>query len=328
MGNPEQARNTSKQLTSARLPRPTEREHLDIYQTITNRIIEQLEKGVVPWQSPSIAQVGFPRNFSTGKFYGGINVFLLSSHEFQSPLFLTFHQAQELGGHVRQGEKGFPVIKVGSWEKIDEANSSIDGEIKCEKRRFLKLYTVFNGCQIDGIAFPEAPACVTFTETALAENARQIVAGMPAPPVIHEGRKAFPHYIPDTDTIEMPSRHTFRAEWRYFKTLFHELAHSTGHSSRLNRQTLTENRGRFAVGDDKKIYCLEELVAEMTAAFLGAKAGIVEDGFENTAAYLRGWLDVLRVTDHRTWLIKAASEAQKAADYILSVSSQEQRRFR
>ena len=81
----------------------------------------------------------------------------------------------------------------------------------------------------------------------------------------------------------MPSRETFRAEWRFYKTLFHEVAHSTGHETPLNRQSLTENRGRYAVGEDKKIYCLEELVAEMTAAFLGASAGIIEDGFENSA---------------------------------------------
>ena len=115
----------------------------------------------------------------------------------------------------------------------------------------------------------------------------------------------------------MPSRETFRAEWRFYKTLFHELAHLTGHSSRLNRPSLTENRGRYAVGDHRKIYCQEELVAEMTAAFLGAQAGIIEDGFENSAAYLHGWLDVLKVKDNKTWLVKAASDAQKAADYVL-----------
>jgi antirestriction protein ArdC len=88
----------------------------------------------------------------------------------------------------------------------------------------------------------------------------------------------------------------------------------------LNRQSLIENRGRYAVGEAKKIYCLEELVAEMTAAFLGASAGIIEDGFENSAAHLHGWLTVLKVNDNKTWLVKAASEAQKAADYVLGVS--------
>lgn len=306
-------------MDSADLPRTGERERFDAYDAITTRIIQRIETGVVPWQSPSIARVGFPRNFSTGKCYNGINVFLLGSQEFQSPLFLTFIQALELGGNVRKGEKGFPVIKVGTWSKEgDQATAPSEGQ-EPEKRKFLKLYTVFNACQIEGIEFPEVPKCESFTESAMADNARRIMAEMPCPPVINEGRKSFPHYLPEIDTIEMPSRTTFRAEWRFWKTVFHEAAHATGHEKRLNRPSLTENRGRYAVGDDKKTYCLEELVAEMTAAFLGARAGIIEDDFENSAAYLRGWLDVLRVKDNKTWLVKAASEAQKAADYILGV---------
>lgn len=317
MGSLESARDRRVQLGTEGLPKSEERPRFDPYEAITNRIMERIQDGVVPWQSPSIARVGFPRNFSTGKPYSGINVFLLGCQEFQSPHFLTFIQARELGGHVRKGEKGFPVIKVGTWTKEREAEASGDGEAAGEKRKFLKLYTVFNACQIEGIAFPEVPKCKTFTESAMADNARRIVAEMPRPPVITEGRKSFPHYVPDADTVEMPSRETFRAEWRFYKTLFHELAHATGHESRLNRQSLTENRGRYAVGDERKIYCLEELVAEMAAAFLGASAGIIEDGFENSAAYLHGWLDVLKVKDHKTWLVKAASEAQKAADYVL-----------
>ncbi len=275
---------------------------------------------MVPWQSPSIARVGFPRNFSTQKHYRGINVFLLGSHEFQSPYFLTFIQAKELGGHVRQGEKGFPIVKVGTWTKeVEGATAPASGDPPtAEPRKFLKLYTVFNACQVEGISFPEIPKCETFTESALADNARRIVAGMPQPPVIHEGRKSYPHYVPDLDTVEMPSRETFRAEWRFYKTLFHELAHSTGHERRLNRQSLTENRGRYAVGEAQKTCCLEELVAEMTAAFLGAHSGIIEDEFENSASYLRNWLDVLKVRDHKTWLVKAASDAQRAADYVLA----------
>lgn len=307
------------ELNKAYLPKSGERERFDAYEAITHRIIEQLEKGVVPWQSPSFARVGFPRNFATGKHYRGINVFLLGSLEFQSPYFLTFVQARELGGRVRPGEKGSTIIKVGTWTKDLTEKPAPGGANETEgvKRTFLKLYTVFNACQIEGIRFPEAPKCETFTESALADNARRLVSEMPHPPSIFEGRKSYPHYIPESDVIEMPSRSTFRAEWRFYKTLFHELAHATGHASRLNRPSLTENRGRYAVGEHQKIYCEEELVAEMTAAFLGAHAGIIEDGFENSAAYLRGWLGVLQVKDHRTWLVKAASDAQRAADYVL-----------
>jgi len=306
-------------LAAARLPKAEGHERLDVYETVTRQILERMEGGVVPWQSPSIARVGFPRNFATQKPYRGINVFLLGAHEFQSPYFLTFLQARELGGNVRKGEKGFPIVKVGTWTREIERDTAPagDGQPAAEPRKFLKLYTVFNACQIDGIVFPEVQPCATYAESVLADNARNIVASMPRPPLIHEGRKSYPHYVPDTDTVEMPSRETFRAEWRFYKTLFHELAHATGHETRLNRPSLTDNRGYYAVGEGRKIYCLEELVAEMTAAFLGATAGIVEDGFENSTAYLQGWLSVLQSKDNRTWLVKAASDAQRAADYIL-----------
>lgn len=311
---------------NARLPHTApEPQRFDAYEAVTQRILERIEAGVVPWQSPSIVRVGFPRNFATGKPYHGINVFLLASQGFQSPYFLTFIQARELGGHVRQGEKGSPIVKVGTWNKpAPEPANAPDHELgTAPVRRFLRLYTVFNACQIEGLAFPEPPPCATFTESAMADNARRIVAGMPRPPVIHEGRMSYPHYVPATDTVEMPSRQTFRAEWRFFKTLFHELAHASGHGSRLNRPSLVESPGFHAVGADTKTYCLEELIAEMAAAFLGAHAGIIEDGFENSAAYLRGWLEVLRVHDHKTWVIKAASEAQRAADYVLGTLPEE-----
>lgn len=298
---------------------------LDVYEVVTARILEKLAAGVVPWQSPSIARVGFPRNFSTGNHYRGINIFLLASMEFQSPYFLTFIQAKELGGNVKKGEKGSPIVKLGTWTKDLEGQTKTadDGsqEQATEKRQFLKLYTVFNACQIEGIEFPEPPKCDTFTESQQAEAARQIVAEMPNPPSIFEGRKATPCYVPSEDAVEMPSRETFRAEWRFYKTMFHELGHSTGHQSRLARKSLLENRGMAATGEAAKIYGVEELVAEMTAAYLGAAAGIIEDDFDNSAAYLKGWMDVLKVSDHKKWLVQAASEAQKASDYILGAGT-------
>ena len=294
----------------------------DVYEIVTERILSLLEQGTTPWLSSSIARVGRPRNFLTKKHYSGINVFLLASAGFQSPDFLTYRQAQELGGQVRKGEKGLAIIKMGTWQKksedVSSTSASLADEEKPREARFLKLCTVFNACQIDGIAFPELPKCPSFTESDIGAQARRITEHMPNPPIIHIGQKAYPHYVPSDDTVHMPTRESFRSECRFHKTLFHELAHATGHATRLNRTTLTENRGMYAVGKDKKIYCLEELTAEMAAAFLATHAGIVEDDLQQSAAYLKGWLDVLRVPDHKKWLIKAASEAQKAADYILS----------
>lgn len=314
-----EGRKNKRSSASGNLPAVPKQEPSDAYERITERILSILENGVVPWQSPSIARVGYPRNFSTGNFYQGINIFLLGSAEFQSPHFLTYIQAKEMGGQVRAGEKGLPIIKVGTWEKDSKAErqEAVSSAEDSHKLKFLRVYTVFNACQIDGITFPETPPCPVYTESMKNEAARLIVAGMPNPPTILEGRKACPQYIAATDTVEMPSRETFRGEWRFYKTLFHELAHSTGHPSRLNRRCLVENRGMYAAGESRKIYCEEELVAEMTAAFLGAHAGIIEDDFENSAAYLKGWLDALRVKDNKRWLVQAASEAQKAANHIL-----------
>ena len=163
-------------LAAAGLPKAAERERFDVYEAVTKRILERIESGVVPWQSPSIARVGYPRNLATRKHYRGINVFLLGSHEFQSPYFLTFLQAKELGGNVRKGEKGFPIVKVGTWTKEAEGSPApaSDGPPAAEPRKFLKLYTVFNACQIEGVEFPAIPKCETFTESALAANALHI----------------------------------------------------------------------------------------------------------------------------------------------------------
>ncbi len=300
---------------------PETRRRGDVHEMITARILEKLEAGTVPWQSPSIARVGLPRNFATGQPYHGINVFLLGSIGFESPYFLTFLQAKSLGGMVRRGERGFPIIKMGTWEKKNREQGTPDGVAPGKSgqtgglRSFVKIYTVFNASQINGLRFPAPPICQTYSECEQAEAAQRIVDAMPGAPRILDGHSARPCYVPDLDEVRLPSRQSFQAEWRYYKTLFHELGHASGHPSRLNRRTLTENPGAFSPGN--KHYCEEELVAEMTAAFLSAHAGIVEDDFDNSAAYLKGWMDVLRVKEHKTWLIRAASEAQKAVNYIL-----------
>lgn len=286
----------------------------DIYTQVTNIIITQLEKGVAPWRSPYLASAGLPRNFSSGNCYQGINVFLLALAGYSSPYFLTFLQAKELGGHVRRGEHGHLVIKCGTWTK-DKENPAPD-EDPTETRRFLKGYTVFNTAQIEGITFPEIihPARTT---TEVIESAEGIIRGMPCPPLISERTTSIPSYNRHTDSIAMPARAAFRSDAEFFCALYHEAVHSTGHESRLSRRTLLENKGSYATGDTRKIYSEEELVAEMGAAFLSAHAGIADDDHENSAAYLQGWLSVLKVTSNRTWLVKAASEAQKAANYIL-----------
>ncbi len=289
----------------------------DVYSLVTNRIIELLEQGQVPWQSPYFSKVGFPKNFATGKAYRGINVFLLGCQSYTSPWFLTFLQAKELGGHIRKGERGSLVIKYGTYTKEIETEE-VEGTTE-PRRGFLKSYTVFNAAQIGGIEFP-VPA--DLPELALSERtqlAREIVAGMPNPPVIKEG-SAIPCYRPKTDSLHMPERGYFRSEEEFFKTLFHECVHATGSETRLARKSLLENKGIGATGSTaRKIYAEEELVAEMGAAFLMAHAGIVDNGLENSAAYLQSWIAALKSKDAKGWIIRAAAQAQRAADFILNL---------
>ena len=188
----------------------------DIYQTVTDRIIASLEAGTVPWRSPYLATIGFPRNFASGKEYRGINVWLLALAGYSSPYWLTYKQAQELGGKVRKGEKGSLVIKYGTFEKEDNES----GEV--EKRCFLKGYTVFNSSQIEGIEFPK-PAQKPLPSDSYGD-AKMIVDGMPNRPVIHHGT-ATAFYRPATDSVHMPEMENMTSPESYYGTLFHELCH-------------------------------------------------------------------------------------------------------
>jgi len=293
----------------------------DVYSEVTNRIIAQLEQGVVPWQSPYFSKVGFPKNFASGKHYQGINVFLLASLRYTSPYFLTYKQAQELGGQVRKGEHGALVIKYGTYAKEGEGTASPEEAV--EHRCYLKAYTVFHSSQIDGISFPEPETLPELTATAACDRARELVAGMPNPPKLQEG-SAVPCYRRKADSVNMPERRFFQSEVAYYSTLFHELTHSTGHESRLARKSLLENKGIDAEGEARKVYAEEELVAEMGASFLNAHAGIIEAEIQNSAAYLHGWIDALKSKDAKGWIIRAASQAQKAADFILNIQQEAQ----
>jgi antirestriction protein ArdC len=269
------------------------------YERITERIETLLAAGVVPWHKPWKASTGLPRNLITQKPYRGINVFLLMAMGYESPNWLTFRQAIQLGGTVKKGEKSCPVV---FWKqfKIEDEES---GEAK--KIPMLRIYHVFNAAQCEGLkavpASEEVPLAVT--------SAAEIVAKMPQPPQIKNGMShAF--YQPVNDTVGMPERKRFETEDAYHATLFHELVHSTGHESRLKRQSIMEKNGFGSMP-----YCKEELVAELGSAFLCGHAEIVDRTIDNSAAYIEGWLDSLK--DDPTLIVYAAAQAQKAADFIL-----------
>lgn len=289
----------------------------DPYQRVTQLILEKLAQGVAPWRCPWRREVGVPRNFHTGRTYNGINVLLLGLRHLPSPYWLTFRQVKERGGHVRKGEHGAHVIKVGESKAttLDDAQAEEVAPVR-RKRLYLREYTVFNAVQIEGIDFPPPSTIPQLPMSERIEAAEKIVAGMPSPPSIHEGSRTMACYRLHTDTVQMPPYGSFESAEAYHLTLFHELVHATGHPDRLNRESLIKHDGFGG-----QVYSQEELVAEMGAAFLGMEAHIVSDDHEQSAAYLQSWLEVLRVKENSHWIIQASSHATKAANFILNRAS-------
>ncbi len=274
------------------------------HQEITDRIITALETGTAPWRKPWSAGVGgMPRNLLSNKSYRGINIWLLGSMPYGSPYWVTYKQAKTLKGHVRKGEKGTRIV---FWKFLDKTDS--DG--KDYKLPMIRFYTVFNVEQCEGLESKHLETPDTFEHDPIAA-AEAILDGYRfAPKVVHAGSRAF--YRPSQDLVQLPERDRFETPADYYSTLFHELGHSTGHANRINRPGVAET-----VHFGTHTYGLEELVAEMTAAFLCGTSGI-EGTLENSAAYLAGWIKVLK-GDPRLAL-SAASKAQKAADLILDTA--------
>lgn len=273
------------------------------YEVITERIVSLLHAGVCPWRRPWNKVPIAPQNYATGHRYSGINLFLLLAIGYELPLFLTFKQAAEHGGSVRKGSKGIPVVFWSTFE-----TEETDAEGKPKKVPFLRYYTVFNAAQIEGVSFPTIPSRTGESFRPI-EKAERIVSGWAdGPRIVHGFHRA--EYLPQLDRIHMPSPASFDAPADYYATLFHEMGHATGAKHRLDRKLSATN-------DDA--YSREELVAEMTAAFLCARCGIDNSTIENHAAYLAGWLKALKA-DPKLVVI-AAGQAQKAANLVLGIEA-------
>ena len=269
------------------------------YDRITERIVNLLSQGTVPWHKPWSVQTGLPRNLITQKPYRGINVFLLMAMNYESPNWLTLRQANAMGGQIKPGEKSCPVV---FWKPMKVE----DKETKEEKKiPFLRLYHVFNVSQCTGLKNIPPTDESAFIQTLPAE----LVANMPQRPVIKHGMN-MASYSPVSDVVNMPDRTRFQSEDHYHATLFHELVHATGHEKRLKRAGIM---GRNGFGSEP--YGKEELIAEMGSAFLCGYAGIVDRTIDSSAAYLEGWLKQLK--EDKTLIVHAAAQAQKAADFIL-----------
>ncbi|MDR1658877.1 MAG: ssDNA-binding domain-containing protein [Desulfovibrio sp.] len=271
-----------------------------IYAEITDRIVRELEKGIVPWKKPWKSGCGRPKNLLTGKEYNGVNFWLLQIMPYISPYWLTWKQAEKMGGTVKPRQKPCPIV---FWKRyLKEDRETGDAEL----RQFLKISAVYNLEQIDDI---EAPETVVIPEVNGIESAEKIIAAMPNKPKISDnGAKAV--YYPLEDLVVTPNIKYFKTAEGYYGTLFHELGHSTGHKTRLARKELMT-----AAAFGSEVYSKEELTAELCAAFLCAECRIEETTIENSSAYIGGWLKKLK--DDKTLFFMAAQRAQKAADYIL-----------
>lgn len=289
----------------------TEPARQDVYSRITNQIIAALETGVKPWTQPwnaahAAGHVTRPLRHN-GQPYAGINVLTLWASAMQghysAPIWMTFKQAIELGGHVRKGEKGSPVVYADTMRRTE--TDEVTGDEAERAIPFLKAYTVFNVEQIDGL--PEtfhALAHATPNPDERISDAEAFFAATRAD-IRHGGDSAY--YSPGLDYIQMPPFAAFRDAQSYYATLAHEATHWTRHANRLDRDF-----GRKRFGDDG--YAREELVAELGAAFLCADLGLRLDDRTDHAAYIGHWLGVLR--EDKRAVFAAAAHAQRAADYL------------
>ena len=292
------------------------------YEAVTRSIIGALERGHAPWQKPwktprrSGYNPNLHHNAVTGHAYRGLNVWSLEAEAAArgraSTAWLTFNQARQAGGNVRKGERSTLV----SFWKFDQKliTNNDTGEDEWKRTVTLRMYNVFNIEQTDGVKLPkrEAQPEDSDPEIDVNEFAEAIVRGYVdngGPTLAHDGGDSA-YYRPSTDAVSMPMPGQFTSPDGWYATLFHELGHSTGHESRLDR--LSKDTVLAAFGSED--YSREELVAEFTSAYLAAQSGI-NNTRENSTAYIAGWLRVVK-SDPQAALI-AAGRAQHAADLIL-----------
>lgn len=296
----------------------------EIYKSVTDKIVSLLESHEENWQRPWIMfgqDNDFARNPKTGKYYRGINQFLLSismmEREYLKNTWMTFKQIKDKGGHVLKGEKSTPIIfyktayldenkkyvAPGSYESMTPDQQSEINTIPV-----LKLYWVFNvSAQTEGLdeSYYEAPEQEPLQDFQKDERAEEIIRTTGIEVEIIKGNKCY--YDRVADKVRTPLREQFKGQAEpYYASVFHELAHATGAPSRLDRK-----KGKVFGDTD---YAKEELVAELTSAFVCAALGFSKT-ITNNAAYIKNWLGVLKQDEKA--IIKAANEAQRAADFIL-----------
>jgi len=283
-----------------------------LYEEITDQIIAELQQGRVPWVQPwgmFGAPLGLPRSVATGRAYSGINILILwcaaAERGFTTQHWLTFRQALKIGAHVRKGERGTTVVYADRFVPYRERTRAAETGDEPEAIPFLKRFTVFNADQCEDLPDDVAPVpqSPSRDENLILPEAEALIRATGADIRIG-GNRAF--YVPSADYIQVPPPSSFFEPINFHRTVFHELSHWVGHSSRLNR----DQSGGFG----SPSYAREQLVAEMSGAFVCAALSIVPT--VRHSDYLASWIDVLR-EDSRA-IIRAASAASKAADYLLA----------
>jgi len=280
----------------------------NVHEIITSRMIELLEAGTAPWQKSWASRA--PVNLISQKPYRGLNVISLASQGYASEFWVTFNQCNRLGGKIRRGEHGSLVV---FWSIGEEKLNPKSG--KLSKPVLLKYSTAFNLTQTEGIAeklgLDKQTPVVPNVEAADA-----IVANMPNRPAFVASDKAW--YSSTRDVVGLPAKESFVSGEAFASVRFHELAHSTGHSSRLARFESDGCDHRFG----SESYSKEELVAELSAAMLCGQCGISPAVIENSASYCRSWID--RLKGDSKLIVAAASAAQKASDYVRGITQESQ----
>jgi len=280
-----------------------------VYAAVTDRIVAALERGVAPWVCPWDRTGGKPRNGASGHVYRGINVILTAMSGFGDPRWFTFRQAQAAGGSIRRGEKGTPVV---FWQFVDRRSATAEQEGEEQPKGhsarvpFARKYVVFIYEQVEWTAespFAAKPEPVRDTEPDAWEHSVRGAVEASGGDLRHGGARAY--YSPTEDYIRVPEVSRFTSTADYHGTVLHELAHWTGHETRLARDI----KGRFG----SESYAAEELVAELAAAFTSADLGI--PGRLQHAEYIGNWLTIIR-NDTKA-IFTAARHAQDAADFLL-----------
>lgn len=278
----------------------------NVYDMVTNRIIAELEKGQIPWQKPWTGVRSGAYNRITKRPYSLLNQMLLQ----HTGEYATFKQWQDLGGHVRKGEKSEIVC---FWKIFESKETNPDtGEIEVKKIPLLRYYNVFHISQIEGVE-PLAPEQLNDEVEPIEAGDKIITAYINREHLnFVECKSNKAYYSPSNDTVVVPLKEQYSMINEYYSTTFHELTHSTGHQTRLNR---LQTGAIASFGSEN--YSKEELVAEIGSATLMSIAGIeTAKTFRNSTAYIQNWLQVLR--NDNKFIVSASSKAEKAVNYILA----------